>query len=123
MAKDDAATPLIEREREMRALERVLEHGRTGAPSALLVVGEPGLGKSRLLRMVAGEGGTLVLRGYSLEADTPPYFPFRRALAAADRAGILPATSLAMPTLRAAGVLSGERPAAGEFPAIDSLAV
>lgn len=87
-------------------MERVLASGRDGVPAVLLLTGEPGLGKSHLLRSIPNTDGDLVLRGYSLEDDTPPYFPFRRAIARLerDRPGRIPASSSKI--LRAAGILA-----------------
>ncbi|MFE6862933.1 AAA family ATPase [Nocardia sp. NPDC057668] len=44
---------LFGRDRERRELDRLLERARAGAGSALLLVGEPGIGKTALLRYAA----------------------------------------------------------------------
>jgi hypothetical protein len=61
---------------EQRLLERSLEEVRRGASPAVAVVGEPGIGKSRLLQEVrrrAEASGCAVLagRGSELELDVP----------------------------------------------------
>lgn len=78
-------TVIVERERELDALGRALAGARTGTPSVVVLSGEPGIGKSHLLRSLPLQGDELVLRGFCLEADAPPYFPFRRALARLER--------------------------------------
>jgi predicted ATPase len=60
---------LVERERELAALERLLAAAREGAGGAVVVEGAAGIGKSSLLvaaralagdlRVVAGRGGEL----------------------------------------------------------------
>ncbi|MEO8540704.1 MAG: AAA family ATPase [bacterium] len=114
---------IVERERELEALSRTLADGQDGVPSVALLVGEPGIGKSHLLRSLRGAPGDLVLRGYSLETDAPPFFPFRRALAKLDREGSTPLPVAASRTLRAAGILSGNVPGTDVPAPADRLAV
>jgi predicted ATPase/DNA-binding CsgD family transcriptional regulator len=112
---------LVERERELEALRGALAKGRRGEPSVVAITGEPGIGKSYLLRALSDEPGVTLLRGFSLEADTPPYFPLRRALARLDRADALPNVGAARPVLAAAGIVSAGGSA--EAGAADRLAV
>ncbi len=106
MAAEASAPPIIvERERELAEIDRALRQGSEGTPVVALLVGEPGLGKSHLLRALPGAEESLVLRGYSLEADAPPYFPFRRALARVQRERAAPLDATAMAILAGAGVL------------------
>lgn len=46
----------------------------------MLIVAEPGAGKSRLLTEVSGLLDAAVVSGYALDTDAlPPYFPLARA--------------------------------------------
>src|SRR5437667_2448455 len=60
------------------------EAARHGQAHALLLAGEPGIGKTRLLEEVAlraAHDGAIVLRGDASEAEgMPPYLPFLEAL-------------------------------------------
>jgi DNA-binding CsgD family transcriptional regulator len=67
---------LVGRDAELRALERALQGVAAGEPRAVGIVGEPGIGKSRLLAELgsrAAERGHLVLAGRAseLERDVP----------------------------------------------------
>ena len=87
------AAPLIERERESEALDRLLANARAGSGGALVIEGPPGIGKSRLLieaRESADDFCVLTARGSDLEQA----FPFgivrqllEPLLAAADERG------------------------------------
>ena len=68
------AAPLIERERESEALDRLLANARAGSGGALVIEGPPGIGKSRLLieaREAADDFCVLVARGSDLEQAFP----------------------------------------------------
>ena len=87
-ALDEPGTgdPIIGRELEQAALLGVLDAARDGSGAAVEVVGEAGIGKSRLVRelcAVAVEQGMagVVVRGDLYDASTP-YSPFRRMLRA-----------------------------------------
>ncbi|MDP8923119.1 MAG: DUF2791 family P-loop domain-containing protein, partial [Chloroflexota bacterium] len=87
MATPPPATPepfLIGRRRELTVLARHVETALAGRAEVALVVGEPGIGKSRLLDVVAARAmrsGMLVLRGGASDAEgMPPYLPFVEAL-------------------------------------------
>ncbi len=75
--------PLVGRERELELVEGWLERVWSGRPSVLLVSGEPGVGKSRLLTEVRARfearGGLSVL-GQGSEEVALPYHPFIEAL-------------------------------------------
>lgn len=77
-------TPFVGREREQRTLLALLDEARPGRSLAVLVGGEPGVGKSSLLRQVAGrarEAGWLVAAGRAYEPEgMPPFVPFAEAL-------------------------------------------
>ena len=63
---------LVERRAELEALERALERAGEGDPTVTLVIGEAGIGKSRLLReaeLHARAQGMAVLRGECLRLD------------------------------------------------------
>src|ERR1700716_483206 len=65
---------LLGREPEVARIERALADARLGVSSALVLRGEPGIGKTALLRHAAAEaGGVRVLsaRGVEFEADIP----------------------------------------------------
>jgi len=71
-----SAQPLVGRTLELGSLERILDELDQGRPGALALIGEPGIGKTRLLREFAAraEGrGHLVLNGAAaeLERDLP----------------------------------------------------
>ena len=72
-------TPLVGRDRELARLREAVEDLRAGRGQALLLVGDAGLGKTRMLaelRMLLGDGGVwLEGRCVSYGAGTP-YGPF-----------------------------------------------
>jgi ATP/maltotriose-dependent transcriptional regulator MalT len=69
---------------ELRSLERILDELDRGCPGAIEVAGEPGIGKTRLLREVAaraGSRGHLVLSGAASEFESDlPFSVFVDAL-------------------------------------------
>jgi DNA-binding CsgD family transcriptional regulator len=75
---------LVGRQRELDSLWNQFELSISGRLCVTLVAGEPGIGKTRLLREVARRAehaGALVLRGGASEAEgMPPYLPFLEAL-------------------------------------------
>jgi predicted ATPase len=76
--------PLIGRDRELNTLARLLEEARRGHGGVVLVAGEPGIGKTRLLlefaqRARAGDWHVLLGRAYDSEG-MPPYLPLIEAL-------------------------------------------
>ena len=80
---------LVERRAEIEALEGALERAADGDPTVTLVIGEAGIGKSRLLRegeRLARERGMAVLRGECLRLDGGdlPYAPLAALLRDAD---------------------------------------
>jgi DNA-binding CsgD family transcriptional regulator len=65
---------LLGRERERQALDRVLATARSGQSAVLALVGEPGIGKTSLLRYAEEQAGGLRLlrvRGIESEANVP----------------------------------------------------
>jgi len=76
--------PLVGRQRELAALDLTLAEARAGRSTVVLLAGEPGIGKSRLLDEFppSGHSGTsIVLRGGASQAEgMPPYLPLLEAL-------------------------------------------
>ena len=74
---------LVGREEEMRVLEAAWGRVREGEPGVVLVAGEPGIGKTRLVAELcrrAHADGATVLLGRSTEEALTPYQPFVEAL-------------------------------------------
>jgi DNA-binding transcriptional regulator YiaG/tetratricopeptide (TPR) repeat protein len=85
-ARSVAHSPLIGRERELATLCASLADPARSESGIVLVAGEPGIGKTRLLAEVAERAGatswtTLYGRAYHL-AGAPPYLPFIELLRA-----------------------------------------
>lgn len=82
-----ADTMLVGRQAELQTIDRSLEQLQAGAGCALAIVGEAGLGKSRLLEEAtrrASEGGLRVVQGSCLSfGRTLSYWPFRELIRAA----------------------------------------
>jgi DNA-binding CsgD family transcriptional regulator/tetratricopeptide (TPR) repeat protein len=80
----------VGREREIETLHRLLEQARTGSGSVVLIEGEPGIGKTRLIRetlSLAEALGFVVLRGAGEElVRDRPFGPVRAALGLASGA-------------------------------------
>jgi DNA-binding NarL/FixJ family response regulator/tetratricopeptide (TPR) repeat protein len=79
-AEHDVVCPsLVGREDHLAAAHRLLARSRTGAGQVALIVGEAGVGKSRLLRAMTEEArasGFFVLQGACFEAERSiPYAP------------------------------------------------
>ncbi len=76
--------PLVGRTRELAILEGALAEAHNGHPSVVLLVGEPGIGKTRLLEEFPRPelaAGVRVLRGGASESEgMPPYLPVIEAL-------------------------------------------
>jgi class 3 adenylate cyclase/tetratricopeptide (TPR) repeat protein len=75
-----ALTALVERDAERANLRRAVDEARGGRGSLVLVAGEAGVGKSRLVAEVAREAearGMRVLMGHCVESEgAPPYLPY-----------------------------------------------
>src|SRR5437870_8402356 len=75
--------PLIGREAELSSLLENLERARSGHGSTVLISGEAGIGKTRLLdelKAIARSMGVHVLAASSLYESLTPYMPFVEAL-------------------------------------------
>ncbi|MEU5182532.1 AAA family ATPase [Streptomyces longwoodensis] len=80
-------TPLIGRDEEVARLSRVLERARAGEARAVLVAGDAGVGKTRMLGEMAGRAaraGVTVLTGHCVDLGDVglPYLPFTEVLGA-----------------------------------------
>ena len=75
---------LAGRHREIAAIEAVLEDVGSGRSRLLVIEGEPGVGKSRLVAHLLGQADRRGLVSVVAEADgvqqSTPYFPWRRCL-------------------------------------------
>ena len=85
VARVDFETPLVGREREVHSLTEALDRAGRGQPGAVLVAGDAGVGKTRLLGELtfrAAAGGATVLVGHCLDVGGVglPYLPFTEAL-------------------------------------------
>jgi class 3 adenylate cyclase/tetratricopeptide (TPR) repeat protein len=74
--------PFVGREREMLVLDEALEAARRGSGRLVEVVGEPGIGKSRLLEELRAMADRCSLwsTACDLYQSATPYFAFRRPL-------------------------------------------
>jgi ATP/maltotriose-dependent transcriptional regulator MalT len=71
---------LIGRQQEQAALGQALAEVREGAGGVILLAGEAGVGKTRLLDVCLARSGLAALRGESHEHATQPYGPICAAL-------------------------------------------
>ena len=97
---------LVERRAELEALEDALERAGEGDPTVTLVIGEAGIGKSRLLRegeRLARGRGMAVLRGECLRLDGGdlPFAPLAALLRDADPEALEEALAGLGPEVRA----------------------
>src|SRR5690349_5838553 len=76
---------LLGREREQAELDQTLAAVRTGAGGIVLLAGEAGVGKTRLIEACVACSGLLALNGEASEPTTPPYGPIVAALRSALR--------------------------------------
>src|SRR2546428_9161415 len=79
----DFRPPLVGREEELGKLVSLLEDASAANGRFMLLAGEAGVGKTRLveeLKRVAKSRGFVVLSGYALHESLTPYMPFMEAL-------------------------------------------
>ncbi|MFJ9626656.1 ATP-binding protein [Streptomyces sp. NPDC101175] len=85
MSQSVAAAPLIGRDEEVARLAGVLERARAGTAGAVLIAGDAGVGKTRILDEIAGraaDAGMTVLTGHCVDLGDVglPYLPFTEIL-------------------------------------------
>lgn len=94
MVRTAVSADLVGRDAELARLEDALDAAIAGSGSVLYLVGEAGIGKSRLARAVATRArrkGIPVLSGRAVQGPTPAaYRPLAEALSSAVRAGTGP---------------------------------
>jgi len=87
------ASRITGRDYEIAALDAALEEAAGGQGSVVFLVGEAGIGKSRLAQVVAAhasDGNLPVLRGRAVPSPTPlPYRPLAEALCGGVRSGVV----------------------------------
>lgn len=88
---------LVGRDVELGRVREALENAIAGDGGVLVLIGEAGIGKSRLAQATAADGaqrGFAVLQGRAVQATTPAaYRPLAEALCSAVRSGVAPAPS------------------------------
>jgi DNA-binding CsgD family transcriptional regulator len=118
---------VIGRDQELEMLHDALHDAKDGQGGVLFLVGEAGIGKSRLAReacAVAETGGMVVLQGRAVEAASPvAYRPFAEALCAVVRSEGPPDSPELMPFRPALGRLVPEWRDMQVKPADDSVVV
>lgn len=87
VSQNSTGTPIIGRESELAFLSRVLERARGGQAHAVLISGDAGVGKTRVLEEAAGRAtaaGMTVLTGHCVDLGDVglPYLPFTEVLGA-----------------------------------------
>jgi AAA ATPase-like protein len=99
------SAPLVGRVDELATIRRLLDRLNTGAGGLIVLVGEPGVGKSRLLtevRHMATAAGFAWLQGHALSfGQTISYWPFlETARARSIPPGAVPGPHAAIPERR-----------------------
>ncbi|TAM85721.1 MAG: tetratricopeptide repeat protein [Jatrophihabitans sp.] len=82
MAREHDDGPFVGRDAELRRLHAALDSARAGSGTLVDIVGEPGIGKSRLVQEVRARAGDLTIvggRSGAYESSTA-YYPFRAVL-------------------------------------------
>lgn len=90
MERSAGSSDFVGRQAELAELERALDAAKAGSPPVILVHGEAGIGKTRLLSEFAtsaSQHGATVLRGTCYEGGAGPYGPWVEAIA--DHLGVL----------------------------------
>jgi DNA-binding CsgD family transcriptional regulator/tetratricopeptide (TPR) repeat protein len=121
-ARQEGSQPLVGRRQELSTLDRVLAQLRSGSPGFLEIVGEPGIGKTRLLTEVctrAEAGGQLVLAGQAEERDRET--PLKVVIEAIDHHLALRLEQIRPTDLLAAifPALASQSPSSAEMPQAD----
>ncbi|MFF3936862.1 helix-turn-helix transcriptional regulator [Streptomyces phaeofaciens] len=129
MSQTVFASPFVGRDEELARLSGVLERAREGEARAVLVAGDAGVGKTRVLDEAAARAtraGTTVLTGHCVDLGDIglPYLPFTEIL------GVLAADERFAPVLAAHPVVDrllgagpdAERDAGGRLPLFEGMA-
>ncbi|MEU5696057.1 AAA family ATPase [Actinosynnema sp. NPDC020468] len=96
VARLGSGIPLVARSREMSRLRAALDEAATGKAGAVLLAGDAGIGKTRLVDELATSAHpALVLTGRCLDVGETglPYLPFTEALGQVREAGLLDLTA------------------------------
>ncbi len=127
LVRDLRCPVVVGREQEWQELRRALDRLPDGHGATLVVAGEAGVGKSRLLWEVATEGvrrGAQVLTGRAVERDSPhPFRPIAEALFSHLRKSGPPQVRELTPFLPILGRLVPQWRLPGESPGEESLVV
>ncbi|MFD7658502.1 AAA family ATPase [Actinosynnema sp. NPDC059797] len=121
VARLGSGIPLVARGRELTRLRVALDEAARGEAGAVLVAGDAGVGKTRLVdELAAAAGDALVLTGRCLDVGETglPYLPFTEALGQLREAGLLdvaarPALGLLLPELALPAGHDGSRAVSG----------
>jgi len=91
VARLGSGIPLVARGREMGRLRAALAAAAEGKASAVLLAGDAGVGKTRVVDELASAAGTLVLTGRCLDVGEIgiPYLPFAEVLGRVRDRGLL----------------------------------
>ncbi|WP_433263523.1 helix-turn-helix transcriptional regulator [Actinosynnema sp. CS-041913] len=91
VARLGSGIPLVARSREMTRLRAALDEAARGLAGAVLLAGDAGVGKTRLVDELASAADALVLTGRCLDVGETglPYLPFTEALGQVREAGLL----------------------------------
>ncbi|CCH34043.1 AAA family ATPase [Actinosynnema sp. NPDC047251] len=91
VARLGTGIPLVARSREMTRLRAALDEAARGKAGAVLLAGDAGVGKTRLVEELAAAADALVLTGRCLDVGETglPYLPFTEVLGQVREAGLL----------------------------------
>jgi predicted ATPase/DNA-binding CsgD family transcriptional regulator len=102
VARLGSGIPLVARDRELNRLRTMLAQAGEGVAGAVLLAGDAGVGKTRLVdELAASAEDTVVLMGRCLDAGETglPYLPFAEALSALKDTANRPALAMLLPQL------------------------
>lgn len=102
VARLGSGIPLVARDRELDRLRAMLAQAGDGTAGAVLLAGDAGVGKTRLVdELAASADDTLVLMGRCLDAGETglPYLPFAEALSHLKDTSNRPALAMLLPQL------------------------
>ncbi|MEU0885096.1 AAA family ATPase [Lentzea sp. NPDC005914] len=102
VARLGSGIPLVARDRELDRLRAMLAQAGEGTAGAVLLAGDAGVGKTRLVdELAASADDTLVLMGRCLDAGETglPYLPFAEALSTMKDTANRPALAMLLPQL------------------------